>query len=105
MLHISTLAPNDEPFQALTPVWRDEMEPIYANLAAALRERIAIIRDEESRRMPEAHLIRLQKVSEKIDALQRALPTTADPRLNHFLQRRSYDKALEYLQDMQKRPA
>jgi hypothetical protein len=67
------------------------------NLAEALRERIAIIADEESRRRPEQHLERLRAVSQRIDALAASLPQPVDPRLAHYLERRSYDKALELL--------
>jgi hypothetical protein len=67
-------------------------------LAAALRERLAIIRDENSRRDPEKHVARLRVVSEKIDKLAGALPKPIDPQLAHFLQRKSYDKALDLLE-------
>ena len=73
------------------------MEKILADLAAALRERIIIIGDEESRRDPARHTERLQAVSEKIEQLEHELPRTIDPELRHFLQRRSYSKALELL--------
>ena len=69
-----------------------------AELRDALRERLAIIRDEESRRDVNTHIARLRAVSEKIDKLQAALPQPVDPRLAHYLQRKSYDKALEYLE-------
>jgi hypothetical protein len=39
----------------------------------------------------------LKAVSEKIDKLHARLPQPVDPRLAHYLQRKSYDKALEYL--------
>ena len=39
-------------------------------------------------------------ISEKIDKLQAALPQPIDPRLAHYLQRRSYDKALEFLEEL-----
>jgi hypothetical protein len=68
------------------------------SLRDALRERLAIIRDEESRRDEEKHIARLKAVSEKIEKLQAALPQPVDPRLAHYLQRRSYDKALEFLE-------
>ncbi|HST30925.1 MAG TPA: hypothetical protein VLK27_08835 [Chthoniobacterales bacterium] len=68
------------------------------DLAAALRERLAIISDENSRREPEKHLARLRAVSEKIDDLAATLPKPIDPQLTHFLQRKSYDKALEHLE-------
>ena len=68
-----------------------------SDLVAALRERLAIIRDETSRRDPEKHTARLRAISEKIDNLAAALPKPIDPQLAHFLQRKSYDKALELL--------
>jgi hypothetical protein len=74
------------------------METKKEELASALRERLAIIRDEESRKNAEAHVARLRAVSEKIDALVKALPRYIDPQLSHFLSRRSYDKALEMLE-------
>jgi hypothetical protein len=74
------------------------MSDAKQNLAAALRERIAVIRDEESRRQPAQHMERLRAISEKIDALAASLPRPVDPRLAHFLERRSYDKALELLE-------
>ena len=74
------------------------MNPATVDLATALRERLAIIRDETSRRDPEAHTVRLRAVSEKIDNLAATLPKPIDPQLAHFLQRKSYDKALEFLE-------
>ncbi len=70
------------------------------DLREAFRERRAIIHDEESRRNGDTHTARLQAVSEKIDKLQEALPQPLDPQLAHYLQRRSYDKALEFLEQM-----
>ena len=69
-----------------------------ADLRAALRERLTIIDDEESRRDAEKHVARLRAVSEKIDKLAAALSRPIDPQLAHYLQRKSYDKALEYLE-------
>ena len=74
------------------------MKKRLADLAEALRERLAVIRDEESRRDETKHLARLRAVSEKIERLQESLPPSADPRLKHFLDRKSYDKALQYLE-------
>ncbi len=68
-------------------------------LADTLRERLAIIGDEESRRDPGQHTERLRVVSERIERLERSLPAQTDPQLRHFLQRRSYSKALELLED------
>jgi hypothetical protein len=75
------------------------MNQAIVDLAAALRERLAIIADENSRQDPETHTARLRDVSEKIDILTAALPKPIDPQLAHFLQRRSYDKALELLEN------
>ena len=74
------------------------METALAELAQALRERLLVIRDEESRRDHAKHIDRLRAVSEKIDRLQQSLSPSIDPRLKHYLDRKSYDKALEYLE-------
>ena len=74
------------------------METASSDLAQALRERLSIIQDEESRRDHTRHVDRLRAVSEKIDRLQESLPPSTDPRLKHYLDRKSYDKALEYLE-------
>lgn len=71
---------------------------ILVELAEALRERLAIIGDEESRRDPIQHTKRLQAVSEKIVWIEHQLPATIDPQLRHFLERKSYNKALELLE-------
>ncbi|MFZ0917472.1 MAG: hypothetical protein WAN04_11300 [Candidatus Udaeobacter sp.] len=76
-----------------------ESKPLLS-LRDALTERLAIIRDEESRRDPDAHMARLGTVSEKIEKLQAALPQPIDPQLAHYLQRKSYDKALEFLKNL-----
>ncbi|KAF5409698.1 MAG: hypothetical protein Udaeo2_00480 [Candidatus Udaeobacter sp.] len=76
------------------------MENALVDLAQALRERLAAIRDEQSRDDEAKHIARLRSVSEKIDRLQAALPQPVDPRLAHYLQRRSYDKALEFLESL-----
>jgi hypothetical protein len=67
-------------------------------LAAALRERLAIIADESSRRDSERHFVKLKSVSEKIATLERALPPPVDSQLAHFLARCSYNKALALLE-------
>jgi hypothetical protein len=74
------------------------MDATLIELAAALRDRLAIIADEESRRDPEQHTERLRVVSERIERLEQALPAQIDSQLRHFLQRRSYSKALELLE-------
>jgi hypothetical protein len=76
------------------------VENAVSDLVQALRERLAIIGDDESRRDEPAHMARLQAISERIDKLATALPRPIDPRLAHYLQRRSYDKALELLEQL-----
>ena len=69
-----------------------------SELAEALRQRLKIISDETSRRHPDQHTKRLRKISERIETLAACLPQPIPPRLAHFLDRRSYDKALEFLE-------
>ena len=72
---------------------------IYDELAAALRDRLAVIRDTAWRdRDPAGQLARLQEVSLSIVDLQRRLPAPVDPNLAHYLERCSYDKALSWLE-------
>jgi hypothetical protein len=71
---------------------------VSVQLAAALRERLAIVADEASRRDVARHLERLKQISERIEELRQRLPKPVDPRLAHFLERSSYDKALEFLE-------
>jgi hypothetical protein len=79
------------------PAFTDRMRTKEHELAEALRERLAIISDEASRGDPDQHMKRLRHVSERIDTLAAALPQPIPPRLAHFLERHSYDKALEFL--------
>ena len=74
------------------------MQQQFGELTTALRERLAIIADEESRRDPDQHMARLQDVSQRIEALEQQLSPTLDPQLRHYLQRRSYSKALEHIE-------
>ena len=45
-------------------------------------------------------MARLSAISERIDKLAAVLPRPVDPRLAHYLQRHSYDKALEFLEQL-----
>ena len=71
---------------------------MLAELTEALRERLLIISDQESRSDAAHHMERLRESSEKIEAIEQKLPATIDPQLRHFLHRRSYGKALEFLE-------
>jgi hypothetical protein len=67
-------------------------------LADVLRERLAIIADENSRGEAQAHMERLRKISEQIEQISNSLPQPINPQLAHYLSRRSYDKALMLLE-------
>lgn len=73
---------------------------IYPALTAALRERLAVIADRQHyERDPAGHLQRLKSAAAAIDALQEELPADIDPKLAHYLQRCSFDKALAFLEE------
>lgn len=74
------------------------MQETLAELAATLRERLAIVAEEESRRDPERHIARLRDVSERLERIEAKLPSNINPQLRHFLQRRSYSKALDFIE-------
>ena len=75
-----------------------DMKDATAQLTDALRERLALIADEDSRRDAHGHMERLRQVSERITELAARLPRPIDPRLQHYLGRCSYSKALEFLE-------
>jgi hypothetical protein len=74
------------------------MKDSTVQLTNALRERLALIADEDSRRDAQRHMERLRQVSDRISELAAALPPPVDPRLEHYLARCSYSKALEFLE-------
>ncbi len=74
------------------------MKDAIAQMRDALRERLDLIADEDSRRDAPEHMQRLHQVSERISELATKLPTPVDPRLQHYLARCSYSKALEFLE-------
>lgn len=71
-----------------------------APLAASLRERLEVIADHAHRERDQAgHLQRLVEASGRIDSLIAALPSSElDPQFRHYLERRSYDKALAWIE-------
>ena len=81
------------------------MQTVLVDLAAALRKRREIIADEASRQNERRHHARLAAISEKIEQFEADLPRPVDPQLAHFLQRRSYDKALEFIENTTRRSA
>lgn len=70
-------------------------------LAASLRERLEVIADHSHRDRDQAgHLARLVEVSGRIDSLIADLPAKElDPVFRHYLERRSYDKALAWIEE------
>ena len=76
------------------------MKPDHSPLAEALRERLSVIADHVHRdRDADGHLKRLMDVAARIDACVASLPADSlDPRLHHFLEGRSYDKALAWIE-------
>ena len=78
----------------------------FPELAALLRQRLAVIADREwYARDAAGHLAALQSVSEAIEAAVRVLPRPVDSQLAHYLERRSYDKALAFLDEKPSAPA
>lgn len=74
----------------------------FSKLAGLLRRRLAVIADRDwYARDAAGHLAALQSVSEAIEAAAHALPGPVDPQLAHYLDRRSYDKALAFLEEQQ----
>ena len=77
------------------------MTDLFAELARALRERLTIIADQESRRSPEEHMKRLKFASEQIADAAGKLPADVDSHLRHYLARCSYDKALAFIEQQE----
>ena len=78
----------------------DSTPGIHRELADALRKRLAVIADRDTyERDPQAHLESLRSVSERISLLGGRLRRPVDPRLAHYLERCSYDKALAFLEE------
>jgi len=75
--------------------------PDLNTLAEALRERLGVIADHAHRDRDQAgHLQRLIDVSGRIDALIASLPSQElDPQFRHYLEKRSYDKALAWIEE------
>jgi hypothetical protein len=71
----------------------------YSALAAALRERLAVIADRELyMRDAAAHLEKLKLASERIEQATASLPRPVSGDLAHYLNGCSYQKALVWLE-------
>jgi hypothetical protein len=60
------------------------VDETLSQLTDALRERLTIVGDDESRRDPERHMKRLKDVSFRLEELEQRLPSTVDPQLRHY---------------------
>ncbi len=71
----------------------------FDKLKYLLRKRIEIIANHEFRdNDPDAHLIALKEISESIEKQHHDLRRDVSPQLEHFLDNRSYNKALKFLE-------
>lgn len=69
-------------------------------LKQAVQKRLEIVSDHAFRdRDPAAHLEALKQAHHRLEAMIAELPPNCDPRLRHFLERQSYEKALAFLQE------
>jgi len=75
--------------------------PALSHLASLLQRRIEIIADKELReRDPDAQLASLAEVSHAIEAEHQRLKAGKElpPRLRHYMEQASYQKALAYIE-------
>ena len=76
------------------------MKSEYQQLQQLLERRIAVISNHSLRDSnPDEQLKQLQEVSEAINQLHQNIASDAPPRLKHFLENCSYDKALDWLKN------
>lgn len=70
-------------------------------LTGLLEERLRVIGDRELReRDPDAHLAKLRELSEAITTYHANHHSEIPPRLNHFLENCSYEKALDWAREL-----
>lgn len=70
-----------------------------AELESALRKRLDVVGDHHLRdHNPAAHLEALKAAHRELESQIASLPPGTDPRLLHFLERQSYEKAAAFLQ-------
>jgi hypothetical protein len=67
-------------------------------LRAAVHARLDVVADHALRTSdPAAHLAKLREAAAHLDGLVQTLPTDCDPMLRHYLERQSYLKARDWL--------
>jgi hypothetical protein len=73
---------------------------MYSELHAAVAERLGVVADHALRDCdPSAHLEKLKAAAARLDVLVAKLPADCDPMLRHYLERQSYTKALDWLEE------
>ena len=78
---------------------KKNLPEIYNELARSLRRRREVVADRDwYNRDAAGHLEELKNVSEQIVHFGSVLPSPVHPQLRHFLERCSYDKALEFIE-------
>ena len=74
------------------------MDPDIAKLAELLERRLAVIGDHQLREEdPEEQLRQLKEVSEELSGWHKKMAPRLKPRLAHFMENRSYEKALDWI--------
>ena len=72
---------------------------MHTTLLEAVNNRLDVVADHAWRdRDPGAHLEGLKAAARRLDALVLNLPADADPMLRHYLERQSYTKARDWLE-------
>lgn len=82
------------------------MDATLTELRDALQWRVDVVTDRELyERDPAGHLEKLKLASAQVDTLAGAVVARggADPMLAHYLERQSYVKALDFLNDLPER--
>jgi len=75
-------------------------DPVLESLLAALNSRLSIVADHAWRdRDPAGHLEGLKAAAGRLDTLVSSLPRDLDPMLRHYLERQSFTKARDWLEE------
>ncbi len=77
-----------------------DFSDLHQRLLVAVKARLDIVADHSFRdRDSEGHLAALKSAAAELDAEVANLPAETDPMLRHYLERQSYTKALDWLQN------
>jgi hypothetical protein len=78
----------------------DDFSALHRRLHVAVKARLDLVADHGFRdRDAAGHLSALKSAAEKLDSEVARLPAKTDPMLRHYLERQSYTKALDWLQE------